>query len=492
VIRPGGRLQHALAALVGGGLIGCSLPPIGSWPLGILGAALVVSSLRQPFRWRLAAGGLAGLGQFSIGLFWAVQFNLGGYLALVIVESAIFALCSLLVSYQGAFFVPSAAGALTLAEWVRDSWPFGGLPLGSAALGQTGGPLQFTARLGGPLLVVFTTVLAGGGLYLVGSFLCCRRARLIAAGVVCVVAAALFSAAGVLDAPGVPASAHRLRVALVQGGGERGLTALQVPAGRVFRAAVRETGAIAGHPQLILWPEDVVGLGQEPFVGSPAEAVLSGIARDHRATLVAGVTYDVGRHRFRNEMVAFSPAGRLVATFEKVHRVPFGEYVPLRGLFEHLANLSAVPRDAIAGHGSGMIATPAGRLAVLISYEVFFAERGRSGVRAGGELVIVPTNTSSYSNDQAPAEEVAASRLQAIEEGRYLVQVAPTGYSEVVSPSGVVSHETALSVPAVVEATVPLLSSATFYERLGDLPVISGSGLLVLIGLGLSWRRRAG
>lgn len=478
-----GRLWPALAALAGGALVGCSLPPIGAWPLGVAGAGLVIASLRQRWSGRLLAGALAGLGQFSIGLYWAVQFNLGGYVALVLVESALFALGALLVTRRGVLFVPSAAAALTLAEWARDSWPFGGLPLGSAALGQTGGPLQFTARLGGPLLVVFTTLLAGGGLYLIAAGLRRRALGSAGAGAGFVLAAAGLAGAGIVVAPVLPAHGPRLRVALVQGGGERGLTALQVPAGRVFRAALRETLAVSGHPQLILWPEDVVGLGERPFVGSQAEARLSAVARAHRATLVAGVTYDVGRQLFRNEVVAFSPAGRLVATFEKVHRVPFGEYVPLRGLFKHLANLSAVPRDAIPGHGSGMIATPAGRLAVLVSYEVFFADRGRSGVRAGGRLIIVPTNTSSYSTDQAPAEEVAASRLQAIEEGRYLLQAAPTGYSAVVSPSGVVSHETALSRPAVVEASVPLLAAATPYEQLGDLPVIAGAAFLVLLGL---------
>ena len=77
--------------------------------------------------------------------------------------------------------------------------------------------------------------------------------------------------------------------------------------------------------------------------------------------------------------------------FEKVHRVPFGEYVPFRGLFSHLANLDAVPRDAIPGRGSGLMRTPAGPLGILVSYEVFFADRGRSSVRAGAQLLVVPT-----------------------------------------------------------------------------------------------------
>ena len=223
-------------------------------------------------------------------------------------------------------------------------------------------------------------------------------------------------------------------------------------------------------------------MGSTPFRGSGVEADLALIARQHHATLVAGVTQDVGRTRFLNEVVAISPAGVLVATFEKVHRVPFGEYVPFRSFFSHLANLNDIPRDAIPGRGSGMIATPAGRFSVLVSYEVFFADRGRSGVRAGGGAILVPTNTSSYSSGQAPAQEIAASRLQALEEGRYVLQAAPTGYSAVVSPSGVVLKRSALSSPDVIEAAVPLIGSSTPYETLGDLPVLIGALAILALG----------
>ena len=155
-----------------------------------------------------------------------------------------------------------------------------------------------------------------------------------------------------------------------------------------------------------------------------------------------------------------------------MHRVPFGEYVPWRSFFSHLANLQAVPRDAIAGHGSGMIATPAGRLAVLVSYEVFFPDRGRSGVRAGGQLIIVPTNTSSYSSEQAPAQEIAASRLQAIEEGRDLAAGCADRVLGRHRQPRQRAAAVAASVPAVLRATVPLRDGETLYTRFGDAPTL--------------------
>jgi apolipoprotein N-acyltransferase len=177
--------------------------------------------------------------------------------------------------------------------------------------------------------------------------------------------------------------------------------------------------------------------------------------------------------------------------FEKVHRVPFGEYVPFRGFFSHLANLAAVPRDAIPGHRSGLMRTPAGPLGILVSYEVFFADRGRSSVRAGAELLVVPTNTSSYSSEQMPSQEVAADRVQAVEEGRDLVQAAPTGYSTFVTNRGVVRQRSRLSARQVLVASVPLRRGATLYERFGDLPTLVLASFSLLAGLALAARRRS-
>ncbi len=476
--------------------MGVSLPPLGWWPLGVLGAAAVFLGLsgRRPLG-RLGIGMLAGIGQFFISLAWALQFNTAGYVALALVEALFFAVAAVLIPARVGR-VAGYGGAFTLAEWAREKWPFGGLPLGGVALGQLGGPLAITARLGGSLLVAGAAFLSGA---VIGSAIEWRRApgegtrhAWEAAAAVVVVLALVLGATISPDGTGA-GPVRLLHAALVQGGGKRGLNQLQVPPAVVFAAAVRETSRVKGPVELIVWPEDVVA-ETGPFGGSADEHTLERIAREHHATLVAGVTEPVGATRFRNEIVAFSPAGRLVAVFEKVHRVPFGEYVPYRSFFSHFANLSAVPRDAIPGHGSGMIATPAGRFGVLVSYEVFFADRGRSGVRAGGEVVLVPTNTSSYASDQAPSQEISASRLQAIEQGRYVLQVAPTGYSAVVNQDGDVLEQSRLSVPAVIETTVPELTGETLFVRFGQTPVVVLALVASLSALGLvssrEWRRR--
>jgi apolipoprotein N-acyltransferase len=248
-------------------------------------------------------------------------------------------------------------------------------------------------------------------------------------------------------------------------------------------AATKEIAARhAGRaPTLVVWPEDVVSL-DSLIDGTATARQLGALAVTLRATLLVGVTETVSTQGFRNEVVAFAPTGRLVARYEKVHRVPFGEYIPYRGFFKHLADLSSVPLDALPGHGNGVLHTPVGPLGTLISYEVFDARRGLASTRAGAELLVDPTNTSSYLTSQVPTQEIAAARIQAVSEGRDVVQAAPTGFSAVINSQGTVLARTDLAVRAVIVRDVALRTGRTLYERGGDLPVLVASGILVVLG----------
>jgi apolipoprotein N-acyltransferase len=473
-----GIARITLLPLAGGALVALSLPPFGIWPLAILGVAMLSRSIEgTSSRARLLGGLLAGLGQFSIGLAWALQFNAGGYVALVVVESLFFAAaCALTPPGRGR--VIGLVGWLTMAEVVRQLWPFGGLPLGGIALGQVGGPLAWTARLGGSLMVAGVAYLAGVGL---GDLVRWKvPLRRYVAGAVTLAVAVAFVLAGML-APSGGDPVRTIRVAVVQGGGKRGLSQLQVPAVTVYRAALKATLRVHPPLDLVLWPEDVVAVGPGLALAG-AQKTLGRLAAHLHTTLVTGFTIPVGQTHFKNQVIAFGPTGEIVATYEKVHRVPFGEYVPYRWLFRHFANLSDISRDAIPGTGNGMIETPAGRLAVLISFEVLFPESGRSGVRAGGELIIVPTNTSSYTDSQAPTQELAASRLQAIEEGRDVLQAAPTGFSAVITNDGAVLQQTSLGPAAVLTASVPLRTGKTIYNAAGNLLVTILAALAIIAG----------
>jgi apolipoprotein N-acyltransferase len=474
---------------------------------------------------------------------WARSFTWPGAAVLIAVEAAFTAVACLVVPARP---LPARAlafpAALTLAEAARMIWPFGGLPIGGVFLGQADGPVLGVARLGGPLALTAAVYVGGVGVGALGEAAvrairdgsrarAFNRApegdpgpmrpvpaapdpigatrvtfsRLVSdatAGlgprlVIGVVMAVVVVGVSVIadHAPDGGPAVGTVSAAAVQGGGPRGFHQSQVDPSMVLAAQMSATALLEQQdygrsPQLVLWPEDVVAL-DTLLANSPEQSVLSGLARSLGSTLVVGVTEDVSPTTFRNEVVAFGPNGALVSRFEKVHRVPFGEYVPYRSFFAHLGNLSAVPRDAIPGTGTGLLPTPAAPLGAMISYEVFYADRGRSAVRAGAQLLIVPTNTSSYSTAQVPTQEVAAAEIQAVQQGRDLLQAAPTGYSTAITNRGVLLNRSVLGARQVVTATLARRVGWTLYVRYGDLPTEVLAALVLLGGWLLAGRRKS-
>jgi apolipoprotein N-acyltransferase len=205
---------------------------------------------------------------------------------------------------------------------------------------------------------------------------------------------------------------------------------------------------------------------------------------------VAGIVEDAGDDHFRNASIAYDADGEIVDRYDKVHRVPFGEYVPLRTLLEPFGGEALTSRDALIGEHPAVLDTPAGPLSVAISWEIFFGDRVREGVERGGEVVLNPTNGSSFSGTLVQTQQVASSRMRAIESDRWLLQVAPTGFSAVIGPDGRVHRRSAVSEQIVLEDTVGRRAGTTLYTRWGLAPALA----VAVAGLAAGWlvaRRRA-
>jgi apolipoprotein N-acyltransferase len=235
------------------------------------------------------------------------------------------------------------------------------------------------------------------------------------------------------------------------------------------------------------------------FEGSHELALVAAEAARVGAPFAVGITEDTpdGDH-FTNAQVVVTPEGEVTSRYEKVRRVPFGEYMPLRGLLHALgAPTDLVPRDAVAGTGPAVLELPSGvKLATVISWEVFFGGRANEGVEAGGDAIINPTNGSSYTLRVLQSQQVASSRLRAIEQNRWVVQVSPTGFSAFVNPDGDVVERSGSSKCSVADAedgaeceravlthTIELHHGIrTWYSHLGDIPWV----VLMALALALS------
>ena len=480
-------------AALGGLVAAASLPPFGFWPMGPLGVAMLLLALEDhPWSRRAATGLCFGLGLLVPGLWWAQHFNWYGALALMVIESLFFAVAALAIC-PGRGRTLSAIGALTLAEAARESWPLGGLPIGGLPLGQVGGPLLPIARLAGPAGLVMAVVVVAAGARILSTALAARSAqgpdaaRRLVHGIGLLGMVAVVGVVGASSSAGGPG--RPLTVAAVQGGGARGTSAQQTDPVGVTRAQLAAAERVPTGTRLTVLPEDVVGL-PGPLRGSWQLAALRTQARRISTTLLAGVTSPLGVSRFTNTVVALDPDGRIVGSVTKIHRVPFGEYVPARSMVARVADLSAVPRDATVGTRPELLRTPAGRLGVLISFETFFSSLGSDLVDHGAELLVVPTNTTSYPGDQMPGQELAASRLQAVAHGRDLIQASPTGYSALVRSDGTVLARSDLSRRIAVTGTLMRRHGRTVLDDLGSWPVLLVALACLVIGQARARGRR--
>ncbi len=462
-------------ALLAGIALAFSLPPWGWWPLAFLGFAGLYRVIEEEaWRRRLLFGWIAGVGHFGISLYWMTEFTLpGGILAI---------LFSALYIALAAYVTPAAPGwrrvvafpaAILAVEAIRVRWPFGGVPPGGVPLGQITGALADAARVGGPLILVGLAALAGVVLAERGV-----GRRLIPAAFI--VGLVVF---GAFAPDGRPAGGT-IDVALVQGGGPRGFRAVDTDPDDVYRRHLLASDRLRAPLDLVLWPEDVIDV-EGDVAESDVAGELAGIARRLQTTFVAGVVEGEGTDHFRNVAVAWGSDGRIIGRYEKFHRVPFGEWIPFRSLVDRVADISAVPADAIIGHGPNVLRTPAGRLGLAISYEVFFADRGRAATKRRADLMLVPTNAASFTSSQVPTQEIAAAQLLAVTTGRTVLQAGPTGYTAIVRHDGHIESRSTLGRQQVLTGRAGLRTGRTLYARWGD-----GPWLLLAVAAILTARSR--
>ncbi|MET0143244.1 MAG: apolipoprotein N-acyltransferase [Ilumatobacteraceae bacterium] len=473
------RLALALGA---GFLVALSLPPWGWWPLSIVGVALFEISLGvEPGRGaRFTRGAAFGAGWLAMGMGWMWQLTVPGYIAAALIFAAWHGLASL-AAPTGPWRVIGRPAAHALAEALRFAFPFGGVPLASLGIAQAAGPLAGIVRVGGVIVLTWVVLQIGFALGGLVDAVRSRRSDWIVFGGL---AAAVVVLASSFVAPRGNGTGQYLEVAAVQGGGEQGTRALDVPTRVVTERHLEATRAISPDPTLdvVVWPENVIDT--EDFATSEQLGAVAAEAARLGVPLVVGITEDVPGQdgRISNAQVVVTPAGAVTSRYDKVRRVPFGEYVPMRGLLEALgAPVDQVPSNAVAGTAPAVVELPDGTpLGVVISWEVFFGGRAREAVKYGAEALINPTNGASYTGTIVQTQQVASSRLRALETGRWLVQAAPTGFSEFVTPDGDVIDRTSVGEQAVIRHAVELRTGRTWYVTTGDRPWIVLFGLVLI------------
>jgi apolipoprotein N-acyltransferase len=500
------RLPWALAAALAGGLaLAAAFPPAGIWPLAPAGPALLVVALwRRGLRASLLAGLVFGLAFFVPLLSWLVNLAWYAWWALAVAEALIFAVLAvgqrLLLNLRA--WPLAAAGWWVCAEALRSRWPYA-FPWGRLGMSQAGTPTAPWVAVGGVALLSFLLALAGTtlawvllgrgpaaaatspdvpaadgrpGRYGDGRWTALHGRALPLLAFAAAVALALGGFLLPVDQPdpGAPTA----MVAAIQG---------DVPHARNLPDLLRATTVTANHaaateklarqvragrqpaPQLVIWPENSTDL--DPRFYPQVYTTISAAARAIGRPVLVGAVLD---EPLRNAGLLWLPGRGPATVYAKRQLVPFGEYIPFRGLLSHITSLVALqPQNFTAGHRAVVFGVGRIRLGDVICYEIGFDGLVSSEVRAGANLLAMQTNDATFEVDGQRGEtlqQLAMARIRAMESDRAVVVASTTGVSAVIAPDGRLLARTGTWRQAELDVRVPLLTQRTLADRVGAWP----------------------
>lgn len=505
-------LRAALAMPVGGLLLAGAFPNWNLWPLALVGLLPLFWALHtQEPRRAAVLGWLFGMG-LGLGLRYWLMVVMTTYgevpwplalLGLLLLEAylalypALFAGLAALFRRRGWNPLWTAPFIWAGLEWLRGQ-ALTGFPWLPLANGLTAIPpllqsAEFWGATGVSALVVLVNALLFKALWPEGA----ARPRLLAglAALLLLAGGWGWGAARMAQVQAACQEAPQLWVTVVQAN-----IPLERLWHRVWRPQIiqkhmeltRQAAAqVPERPWLVVWPESAAPFY---FMYEPADSQpILDLARELKADLTLG---SQGLVRLGPPLVASNrawmvgPDGRPEGYYDKVHLVPFGEYVPLGKVFFFVRAVAALGLDFQPGAKGGTLNGGGVVLGPLICYESIFPELARAQRLAGAQLLVNQTNDSWYGRTGAAYQHQSHLVLRAIENRLAVARAANTGVSGFVLPDGRVTDATGLFVEAQATRRLPLLDMPTLYVRLGDVLGPSSLGLCLAAWAWALWRGR--
>jgi apolipoprotein N-acyltransferase len=226
----------------------------------------------------------------------------------------------------------------------------------------------------------------------------------------------------------------------------------------------------AGKFDLIVWPESPAPF----FTKDPRfREAISEMARQTNAWTVAGAIGTTGsaatlNAKMFNSAALISPSGEWTAQYDKVHLVPFGEYLPFPHLFAFAGGLTQEVGQFEHGLSRKPLNAGGEQLGVFICYESIFPDEVRQFARNGAQVFVNISNDGWYGDSGAYAQHLNQTRMRAIENNRWLLSSTDTGVTASIDPAGRIVERLPRKTRTALAAPYSLNSSTTFYARHGD------------------------
>ena len=434
-------------------------------------------------------------------MYWVARFGVVPWILLAAIEglaaAGTVALILPLRHRAGLPRVVHAAAAWTACEWVRTLGPFG-VPWAQLGHSQSNIlPVAQWASVGGVEFISFALALVSAAL---ADTLARGRKRFANFRLVLAVAAVLLVLAGLgygraRAVESLTGQGPKMRVALVQASVQADLRSSDVnepitPQQREQYMAAHEAltrQAARKNPRLIVWPESAVP--GDPVLEFDLRDRLAALARECSAWLVVGAHHYTERGDV-NSAFLVSPEGRFSGRYDKVHLVPFGEYVPGRKWLPLLNRYNVLTSDVAPGNHFTVWRLPEA-IGPMICFESVFPHISRTLRRRGAGLLVVITNDAWFGKTAAAEQHLQIGRFRAIEQGISVVRAAASGISCAILPDGRVVRRAGLATRQALVADVPVKPVPTAYRLLG--PAFPAACLLLacLTALAAVLRKKA-
>jgi apolipoprotein N-acyltransferase len=472
-------MARVAAAVAGGGLLFLAFPPIDWWLAAPLGVGLIVAALYGTRPRRAAWLGYLAAAVFLFPtLAWVRTIGDDVWVMLVGVESLFYAVMAALAALVFRLPLwPVWFGGLWVAmEWARGLFPIGGFPWARLAFSQ--GESLFTeyAALGGAPLVSFAVALCGALL----AYALLRRppdARRVVGRLV-PVAIALAVPLLTLAVPRPGDEGRSVNIGIVQGNVPgRGMYILGDEPAVVLKNHANETKKLAQavrdgklpKPDLVILPENSTDI--DPYRDAGARQIIDDSVKDVGVPTLVGAVVAIGDENRATRSLVWDPVTGPGAYYDKQHLVPFGEYTPFKEIVLALwERAGLVGRQSIAGTKPGDLKMGPVTIGAVNCYEVAYDGTVRGTVQTGATPLVVQTNNATYAESNLPPQQLAMSKLRAVEHNRAVVTAATTGISAYVTPEGKVSWRTRELVADMNVVKVPVRTQATVATQVGAVP----------------------
>ncbi len=364
------------------------------------------------------------------------------------------------------------ATAWVALEWLRTHLlgGFGWAHLGYTQV-TTPAILQ-VAELGGVFAISWLIVAVNGALTATVVHLADRRPHVLQpqllAAVAMVLAAAAFGVVRLAEIRATPVR-RELPVALVQGNvpeGEKWEPARRRQILRRYLGMSEQLGAAA--TQLIVWPEAAI-----PYLLQDSPQLRARLRQVCRRTgadlLFGGLWRDPANRSYRNSAYAITAAAGVVGRYDKLHLVPFGEYVPLARLLAFVRSITAQIGDFRPGSGPTLLPVAGEQVGCPICFEVTYPWLTRAFACGGATMLATVTNDAWFGDSVAPRQHLLIAAVRCVETRLPMVRAANTGITAVIDADGAILAEVPQFETTTLTATVPLRDLApTLYSRIGE------------------------